>query len=79
MLIYEPEDETGGNLATRFVQRLIAALSAPTEEGTLYEVDMQLRPSGRAGPVAVKFSSFERYYREDAWTWSSWRSPAFVL
>lgn len=69
MLIYEPEDETGGNLATRFVQRLIAALSAPTEEGTLYEVDMQLRPSGRAGPVAVKFSSFERYYREDAWTW----------
>ena len=69
MLIYEPEDDAGANLATRFVQRLIAALSAPTEEGTLYEVDMQLRPSGRAGPVAVKFSSFERYYREDAWTW----------
>lgn len=69
MLVYEPEDETGGNLATRFVQRLIAALSAPTEEGTLYEVDMQLRPSGRAGPVAVKLSSFQRYYREDAWTW----------
>ena len=69
MLIYEPEDETGANLATRFVQRLIAALSAPTEEGALYEVDMQLRPSGRAGPVAVKLSSFERYYREDAWTW----------
>ena len=30
---------------------------------------MQLRPSGRAGPVAVRFSSFESYYREDAWTW----------
>jgi len=69
MLIYEPEDDTGVQLATRFVQRLIAALSAPTEEGTLYEVDMQLRPSGRAGPVAVKISSFEAYYRDDAWTW----------
>jgi [glutamine synthetase] adenylyltransferase / [glutamine synthetase]-adenylyl-L-tyrosine phosphorylase len=69
MLIYDPENETGGALASRFVQRLIAALSAPTEEGTLYEVDMQLRPSGRAGPVAVKYSSFERYYREEAWTW----------
>jgi len=49
--------------------RVVAALSAQTEEGALYEVDMQLRPSGRAGPVAVRFSSFERYYREDAWTW----------
>lgn len=69
MLIYEPENENGGALATRFVQRLISALSAPTEEGLLYEVDMQLRPSGRAGPVAVRFSSFENYYRGEAWTW----------
>lgn len=69
MLVYEPADPGGGVLATRFVQRLIAALSAPTAEGTLYDVDMQLRPSGRAGPVAVKFSAFERYYREEAWTW----------
>jgi glutamate-ammonia-ligase adenylyltransferase len=69
MLVYEPENEAGGLLAPRFVQRLIAALSAPTEEGTLYQVDMQLRPSGRAGPVAVRFSAFERYYREEAWTW----------
>lgn len=69
MLIYEPEDDTGVQMATRFIQRLIAALSAPTEEGALYEVDVQLRPSGRAGPVAVKMSSFENYYRDDAWTW----------
>ncbi|MDP3735817.1 MAG: bifunctional [glutamine synthetase] adenylyltransferase/[glutamine synthetase]-adenylyl-L-tyrosine phosphorylase [Hyphomonadaceae bacterium] len=69
MLIYEPEDATGGVLAPRFVQRLISALSAPTEEGLLYEVDMQLRPSGRAGPVAVRFSSYENYYRGEAWTW----------
>ncbi len=69
MLIYEPADDTGASLAARFIQRLIAALSAPTEEGTLYEVDMQLRPSGRAGPVAVRFSSFASYYRGEAWTW----------
>jgi glutamate-ammonia-ligase adenylyltransferase len=69
MLIYEPESDTTASLAPRFVQRLIAALSAPTEEGVLYEVDMQLRPSGRAGPVAVRFSSFDSYYRGEAWTW----------
>jgi glutamate-ammonia-ligase adenylyltransferase len=28
-----------------------------------------LRPSGSAGPVAVRFSSFARYYAEEAWTW----------
>ena len=69
MLIYDPADDGGASLAARFVQRLVAALSAPTEEGTLYEVDLQLRPSGKAGPVAVRLSSFERYYREEAWTW----------
>ncbi len=53
----------------RFTQRLIAALSAPTAEGPLYEVDMQLRPTGSAGPVAVSFASFEDYYAREAETW----------
>jgi glutamate-ammonia-ligase adenylyltransferase len=54
---------------TRFTQRLVAALSAPTGEGALYEVDLQLRPSGTAGPVAVSLNAFETYYARDAETW----------
>ena len=53
----------------RFTQRLIAALSTPTAEGGLYEVDMQLRPSGTKGPVAVSFAAFEDYYAREAETW----------
>ena len=53
----------------RFTQRLIAALSAPTGEGALYEVDMRLRPSGAAGPVAVSMAAFEGYYAAEAETW----------
>jgi glutamate-ammonia-ligase adenylyltransferase len=53
----------------RFTQRLVAALSAPTAEGELYEVDMRLRPSGTSGPVAVKLAAFETYYAKDADTW----------
>ncbi|MDO8901453.1 MAG: bifunctional [glutamine synthetase] adenylyltransferase/[glutamine synthetase]-adenylyl-L-tyrosine phosphorylase [Phenylobacterium sp.] len=53
----------------RFTQRLIAALSLPTAEGGLYEVDMQLRPSGTQGPVAVSHSAFEAYYAGEAETW----------
>ena len=53
----------------RLSQRLINALSAPTAEGELYEVDMRLRPSGNAGPVATTLDAFRRYQFEDAWTW----------
>ncbi len=54
---------------TRMTTRMIAALSAPTEEGPFYDVDMALRPSGSAGPIAVRLSAFARYYQSDAWTW----------
>jgi glutamate-ammonia-ligase adenylyltransferase len=54
---------------TRFTQRLIAALSAPTSEGGLYAVDMRLRPSGAAGPVSVSEEAFTSYYANDAETW----------
>ena len=54
---------------SRVVRRIVTALSALTEEGGLYEVDMQLRPSGGAGPTAVSFNSFSKYYQQDAWTW----------
>jgi glutamate-ammonia-ligase adenylyltransferase len=53
----------------RLTQRLIAALSSPTAQGTLYDVDMRLRPSGNAGPVAVSFESFVEYQSHGAWTW----------
>ncbi len=53
----------------RLAQRVIAALSVPTAEGALYEVDTRLRPSGTQGPIAVSLDSFARYQRESAWTW----------
>ena len=53
----------------RLGQRVIAALTVPTAEGALYEVDTRLRPSGAQGPMAVNLDSFARYQRESAWTW----------
>lgn len=68
------ESEGGKPLApshyyTRLTQRLIAALSAPTTEGMLYELDMRLRPSGRSGPLATSLDAFERYQKTSARTW----------
>lgn len=53
----------------RLAQRFISALTAPTAEGTLYEVDMRLRPTGNKGPVAVSLESFRRYHESESWTW----------
>jgi len=54
---------------SRLTQRLIAAVSAPTAEGVLYELDLRLRPSGNKGPVATHVEAFRKYQRQDAWTW----------
>ncbi|MBD3770956.1 MAG: bifunctional [glutamine synthetase] adenylyltransferase/[glutamine synthetase]-adenylyl-L-tyrosine phosphorylase [Rhodobacterales bacterium] len=69
IVIYDADPMEAQTWYTRFTQRLITALTAPTAEGALYEVDMRLRPSGRAGPVAVSLPAFESYQNNDAWTW----------
>jgi glutamate-ammonia-ligase adenylyltransferase len=69
IVIYDSPSLEAQNWFTRVTQRLITALTAPTAEGALYEVDMRLRPSGRGGPVAVSLPAFELYQNEEAWTW----------
>jgi [glutamine synthetase] adenylyltransferase / [glutamine synthetase]-adenylyl-L-tyrosine phosphorylase len=59
----------GSQYFARLTQRLISALSSPTNYGALYEVDMRLRPSGRSGPVATSISAFASYQDTEAWTW----------
>jgi len=53
----------------RAAQRLISALTIPTAAGTLYEVDMRLRPTGNKGPAAVSLKSFVDYHASESWTW----------
>ncbi|MBX9874430.1 MAG: bifunctional [glutamine synthetase] adenylyltransferase/[glutamine synthetase]-adenylyl-L-tyrosine phosphorylase, partial [Beijerinckiaceae bacterium] len=53
----------------RFTQRLVAALTVPTRRGTLYQVDMRLRPSGNKSPAATQFAGFEAYHRGEAEIW----------
>jgi glutamate-ammonia-ligase adenylyltransferase len=54
---------------TRLSAKIVTALTAHTNEGGLYEVDMRLRPSGRAGPLANSLEGFESYHAQSAWTW----------
>ncbi|MFN4282218.1 MAG: bifunctional [glutamine synthetase] adenylyltransferase/[glutamine synthetase]-adenylyl-L-tyrosine phosphorylase [Alphaproteobacteria bacterium] len=58
-----------GTYYQRFGQRLLSALSVPTAEGKLYEVDMRLRPSGNSGPLVASLAAFRQYHAEASWTW----------
>ncbi|WP_149586848.1 glutamine-synthetase adenylyltransferase [Tabrizicola flagellatus] len=78
IVIYDDQGVEGSDgprpLATRpyyarLTQALVTALTAQMPEGRLYEVDMRLRPSGRAGPVATSLHSFTTYQETEAWTW----------
>ncbi|WP_108447431.1 bifunctional [glutamate--ammonia ligase]-adenylyl-L-tyrosine phosphorylase/[glutamate--ammonia-ligase] adenylyltransferase [Halomonas denitrificans] len=54
---------------TRLGQRIIHLLTAVTPAGSLYEVDMRLRPSGNSGLLVSTLDAFADYQREQAWTW----------
>jgi [glutamine synthetase] adenylyltransferase / [glutamine synthetase]-adenylyl-L-tyrosine phosphorylase len=59
----------GAQYFARLTQRLISALTAQTNYGVLYPVDMRLRPSGRSGPLATQIERFRHYQEREAWTW----------
>ena len=54
---------------SRLAKRVVNILTMQTLSGPLYEIDTRLRPSGRSGLLVTSLAAFERYQREDAWTW----------
>ncbi|OOG10316.1 bifunctional [glutamate--ammonia ligase]-adenylyl-L-tyrosine phosphorylase/[glutamate--ammonia-ligase] adenylyltransferase [Pseudomonas sp. C9] len=64
-----PKPIDGAQFFTRLGQRIIHLLTAQTNSGQLYEVDMRLRPSGAAGLLVSSLGAFARYQHGEAWTW----------
>jgi len=55
--------------ATRLAQALMRACVTPTDEGSIWEVDPNLRPEGKAGALVRTLASYEGYYHRWASTW----------
>ncbi|MDZ7751664.1 MAG: bifunctional [glutamate--ammonia ligase]-adenylyl-L-tyrosine phosphorylase/[glutamate--ammonia-ligase] adenylyltransferase [Gammaproteobacteria bacterium] len=53
----------------RLGKRLTHLLTTHTAAGTLYEVDLRLRPSGASGLLVGAMEAFADYQRRRAWTW----------
>nr|WP_189179821.1 bifunctional [glutamine synthetase] adenylyltransferase/[glutamine synthetase]-adenylyl-L-tyrosine phosphorylase [Microbispora rosea] len=73
VFVAEPKDgvdETKAlQIATRLAQGMMRACSASTPEGALWEVDANLRPEGKMGPLVRSMESHLTYYRRWAKTW----------
>jgi len=74
---YDPDEDTSDGLKPlhasqyfgRLTQRFISAMSAPTSQGVVYELDMRLRPYGTDGPVATSLRAFQKHHDGKAETW----------
>ena len=74
VFLYDRDPATAGDdpvqeRYTRLAQRINTWLSSATAAGRLYDTDLRLRPDGAKGLLVSSLAAFERYQREDAWTW----------
>src|SRR5439155_20743873 len=78
MFVYGADGETDGGAAGRLAngayfervcRAIVAQLEDVTEEGSLFRVDLRLRPEGRSGPVVLSLDGYRTYYRERAELW----------
>jgi glutamate-ammonia-ligase adenylyltransferase len=53
----------------RLVELMVAALSNLTREGSLYRVDLRLRPDGQKGPIVSSSDGFLSYVKNRAGIW----------
>lgn len=60
---------TNHQFFNRLAEAFIAEVSRMTPEGTLYRIDLRLRPEGDAGPLTRSLAGYENYYAQWGQTW----------
>lgn len=53
----------------RVAEAFIAEISGATAEGSLFRIDLRLRPEGASGPLCRSLGSYENYYAQWGQTW----------
>jgi glutamate-ammonia-ligase adenylyltransferase len=53
----------------RVAKRMISLMTTQTYAGTLYDIDLRLRPSGSSGLLVSSLEAYETYQLDAAWTW----------
>ena len=53
----------------RLAEAFIAEVTRMTPDGTLYRIDLRLRPEGDRGPLCRSLAGYENYYAQWGQTW----------
>ncbi|WXK36058.1 bifunctional [glutamate--ammonia ligase]-adenylyl-L-tyrosine phosphorylase/[glutamate--ammonia-ligase] adenylyltransferase [Mycetohabitans rhizoxinica] len=75
IFLYDDPDERAAEIYALFARRLITWLTMSTGAGTLFDVDLRLRPNGEAGLLVTSLTAFRRYQLREgdaantAWVW----------
>ena len=69
VFLHDDRDEAATERYAKLAQKLITWLTTTTAAGTLYDIDIRLRPDGVSGLMVSSLASFRRYQHEHAWTW----------
>jgi len=72
-----PEAITAAEFYEKVVQDVVRAIRAKREG--IFEVDLQLRPYGKAGSMAVSLEAFRRYFAPDGPAWAYERQALVKL
>lgn len=72
MFVYKTKPDIEGPVAQKVAERIISELKRLTADQVLeFELDLDLRPEGKNGPVARSIESYAAYYQRWANTWES--------
>lgn len=72
VFVAEPRDDADAQasvIASRIASKTMRLCSEPTSEGLIWDVDANLRPEGKNGPLVRSLASHRAYYERWAETW----------
>jgi len=75
IFLYDDPDDVASDVYATFTRRLITWLTTATGAGTLFDVDLRLRPNGESGLLVTDLDAFRRYQLREgdaantAWVW----------
>ena len=69
VIVTHPDQDRAGEIYARVVEDVVTILSSMTRDGSLYRIDLRLRPYGASGPNVISVAGLEEYIDRHAAIW----------
>lgn len=79
-LVFVFKDEESKYSYSKLPQKIVSDLTSITKEGQLYQIDLRLRPYGRAGELSPSIEFYKVYFEKEARVWEvlAWTKARFI-